>query len=132
MILSNLISNELMPTVSLAIDPAPDDRLPVGFRAPDANKCRGQLECVAREIEPTEVRDVVETVFNDLLRLLECLSLIESHLRQVDAAEETFALFQIIHDEARVLVEFIRRDGLNCDADGRRIARHAGWNYVRC
>ena len=56
------------------------------------------------------------TVFKDLLRLLECLSLIEAHLRQVDAAEETFALFQIIHDEARVLVEFIRQDGLNCDS----------------
>jgi hypothetical protein len=69
-----------------------------------------------REIEGPEVREIVGTVFRDLLRLLECLGLIESHLRQVDAADETFALFQLIHDEACMLVEFIRKDGLNCAA----------------
>ncbi len=114
MILPTPISNELMPTVSLAIKPAPDDRLPAGLRAPDANNCRAQIERVIREIESPEVLEVVNTVFDDLLRLIECLSLIESHLRQIDVAEETFALFQIIHDEARVLVEFNRRDGLDC------------------
>jgi hypothetical protein len=69
-----------------------------------------------REVESPEIREIVDTVFKDLLRLLECLNLIERHLRQVDAAEETFALFQIIHDEARVLVDYIREDGLNCAA----------------
>ena len=113
MILSNLISNELMPTVSLA---NPDDRVPVGLCAPDANQCRAQVERIVREIECSEVREILDTVFKDLLRSLECLSLIESHLRQVDAAEETIALFQIIHDEARVLVEFIRTEALECSA----------------
>ena len=68
------------------------------------------------EIESPEVREIVNTVFRDLLRLLECLALVESHLRQVDAAEETLALFQIIHDEARLLVDYIREEGLNCAA----------------
>ena len=45
--------------------------------------------------------------------MLECVGLVENYLRQVDAAEETFALFQLIHDEARKLVEFIRTDALN-------------------
>ena len=97
MILSNLISNELMTTVSLA---NPDDRVPVGLGAPDANQCRAQIERIVREIECSEVRDVLDTVFKDLLRLLECLSLIESHLRQVNAAEETFALFEKFRDES--------------------------------
>lgn len=121
MILPTLISNELMPKLSLAINPAPGDRLPLGLRALDANNCRVQIERIVREIESTDVREVVETVFDDLLRLLECLSLIESHLRQVDVAEETFALFQVIHDEARVLIEFIRRDGLNCAATSEEL-----------
>ena len=55
------------------------------------------------------------TVFEELLRLLECLSLSESHLRQADAAPETFALFKIIHDEARALVKFIRDEALTCE-----------------
>ena len=104
------------------MNPAPDNRVPVGLRVPDANNCRLQLQQVVREIETPEVGEIAETVFNDLLRLLECLSLIESHLRQVDAAEETFALFQIIHDEARVLVDFIRKDALNCSAMGEELS----------
>jgi len=81
-----------------------------------ATTCGPHLIQLVKRIELAEVRDIVGTVFADLLRLLECLTFIENHLRQVDAAEETFALFQVIHDEARVLVNFIREDGLNCAA----------------
>ena len=62
------------------------------------------------------------TVFEDLLRLLECLSLSESHLRQADAASETFALFQIIHDEARALVKFISDEALTCEEMTEEVA----------
>jgi hypothetical protein len=68
---------------------------------------------VIQQIEPLEVREIIAIVFQDLLRLLECLQLAEGHLRQLDAADETFALFQLIRDEARVLVDFIKTDGLN-------------------
>ena len=112
MILSTLISNGLTPTVRFAVDPASGHRL----RTPDHTSCSFEIDRVVHEIESAEVREIVDTVFKDLLRLLECLSLIESHLRQVEAADETFALFQLIHDEARVLVKFIREDGLNCAA----------------
>ena len=61
-------------------------------------------------------------VFQDLLRLLECVGLVETYLRQVDAAEETVALFQLIHDEARKLVEFIRTDALNSDLLTKELA----------
>jgi hypothetical protein len=64
------------------------------------------------------VREIVRTIFQDILRLIECLGLIENHLRQIDAAEETFALFQLIHDEARALVDFIREDALSCSGMG--------------
>jgi hypothetical protein len=52
-------------------------------------------------------------VFNDLLRLLECLDLIEVHLRKVEFADQTLELFQLIHDEACVLVDFIQTTSLN-------------------
>lgn len=119
MILTTQISSELKPMA--ALNPAAVDRVRVGLLAPDANNCRLQIDRVVGEIDSSDVREIVDTVFKDLLRLLECLSLIESHLRQVDAAEETFALFQIIHDEARVLVEFIRQDGLSCNSLGEEL-----------
>jgi hypothetical protein len=66
-------------------------------------------------ISGIRIRRVVGTVFQDLLRLLECLSIIEGHLRHVNTAEETLAFFQLIRDEARSLIEFIRTDALNCN-----------------
>jgi len=80
-----------------------------------ANACRSQIDGVTRAIEPPEVHEIITLVFDDLLRLLECLSLTESHLSKVEAAEDTFELFQLIHDEAAELVEFIRNEGLNRD-----------------
>lgn len=115
MILPTFISNQLTPATSF---PAAhlDQRSLARARIIDHTSCRLQIDRVVRQIESPEVRKIVNTVFKDLLRLLECLDLIESHLRQVDSAEETFALFQIIHDEARLLVDYIREDGLNCAA----------------
>jgi hypothetical protein len=78
--------------------------------------CGNHANHVVEEISSPAVREIVGTVFEDLLRLLECLSLLEIHLRQVDAASETFALFQIIHDEARALVKFIGEEALTSEA----------------
>ena len=77
--------------------------------------CGYHVNHLVKEIPSPAVRGVVGTVFEDLLRLLECLSMSESHLRQADAASETFALFKIIHDEARALVKFIRDEALTCE-----------------
>ena len=84
--------------------------------------CGYHINHLVREIPSPAVRDTVGTVFEDLLRLLECLSLSESHLRQADAASETFALFQIIHDEARALVKFISDEALTCEAMTEEVA----------
>jgi hypothetical protein len=84
--------------------------------------CGYHINHLVKEIPSPAVRDIVGTVFEDLLRLLECLSLSESHLRQADAASETFALFQIIHDEARALVKFISDEALTCEALTEEVA----------
>ena len=81
---------------------------------PEPGTCPWYLERIVNQIDSAEVKETIQVVFADLLRLLECLSLIEAHLRQVDAADETFALFQLIHDDARGLVEFVRTDAMNC------------------
>ena len=48
--------------------------------------------------------------------MLECLGLVESHLRQVDQAREALGLIQLIHHEAHLLSKFMRKVGLNCPA----------------
>jgi len=69
-----------------------------------------------RDIESPAVREIVNVVFDDLLRLLECLDMIEVHLRKVDSAEQTFALFQLIHDDAHALVDFMQTEALRTEA----------------
>lgn len=113
MILSTFISNRLTPAGSFTVE-SPEQQTPGGSTVPDHASCRVELERVVRGIESHEVSEIIGSVFKDLLRLLESLSIIEKFLRQVNAAEETFALFQIIHDEARSLVNYIREEGLNC------------------
>ena len=81
---------------------------------PEPGTCAWYLERIVNQIDSAEVKETVQVVFADLLRLLECLGMIEAHLRQVDSADETFALFQLIHDDARGLVEFVRSDAINC------------------
>lgn len=106
MTMTNLISNSSCVTNIV--------RSTQTFRpaTPDTKDCRFQISCVVSDIESPAIREIVDVVFNDLLRLLECLDLIEVHLRKVEFAEQTFELFQLIHDDARVLVDFIQTRGL--------------------
>ncbi len=108
----------MIPTISNANQSLNAERGlgPSPARRQRDNPASRQLSRVVDEIDNPQVKAIVGRVFEDLLRLLECLSLIESHLRQVDRAEETFSFFELIHDEARALVEFIRTDALGCAA----------------
>lgn len=121
MTLSNLVSDHSSPSASVVASA----QQKTGFLrvvTPELATRQQEIDRVVRQIKSADVREIVGTVFQDLLRLLECLDLIEGHLRQVDAAEETFALFQLIHDEARSLVEFIRADALNCEVMTEELA----------
>ena len=89
-----------------------------GLPTPESRRSpvRLQIDLLVAHIEHRTVREIVCRVFEDLLCLLESLDLIESHLRRADHASETLVLFQLIHDEARSLVEFIRTKALSADA----------------
>jgi hypothetical protein len=88
---------------------------PNNLHPASVTECRAHLERIVERIPRSRVRRVVGTVFQDLMRLLECLTIIEGRLRHVHTAEESLAFFQLIRDEARSLIEFIRADALNCD-----------------
>ena len=84
----------------------------VSSPAPNSSVTRSLINELVRNISSPPVKQIVGVVFDDLLRLLECLDLIEVHLRKIESAEQTFALFQLIHDEASALVAFIHAECL--------------------
>ena len=107
----------------LIVSSIAEDRVaPLNGGVASLTACRSYLENMVEGISRTRIRRVVGTVFQDLLRLLECLSIIEGHLRQVNSAEETLAFFQLIRDEARSLIEFIKTDALNCNEVSGQLA----------
>jgi hypothetical protein len=79
----------------------------------DHSTCRVELHRVVNQIEPQRVRQVVDTVFTDLLELLERLGQVGSDLHRMETVEETFGALQAIRDEAWALVDFIRSEALN-------------------
>ena len=81
----------------------------------DANSCRNQIARIVQAIESPAVKEIIRVVFDDLLGLLDCLDLIEAHLRKTESAERTLQLFQLIHDDARALLDFIHSRGLRRD-----------------
>ena len=113
MISTKLISSQSIPANSFVITRHSEPGPVANTSSPEPLSCRFYIDRLVQLIDPPEVKGIVVTVFQDLFRLLECLSLIENHLRQVDAAEETLTLFQLIHDEARRFVEFIRTDAID-------------------
>lgn len=100
---------------SLSVTRQAESAWPVNPDVP-ATSCNFTVNELVKQVDPPKAREIVGTIFRDLLRLLECLHPIESQLSHVDDAEETFALFQFIHDEACALVRFIRDDALTCEA----------------
>ena len=92
-----------------------DDVALLDWHIASLTECRSYLENMVEGISGIRIRRIVGTVFQDLLRLLECLSIIEGHLRHVNTAEETLVFFQLIRDEVRSLIEFIKTDALNCN-----------------
>lgn len=93
MISTKLISNQSTPADSGVITRHLQLVPVANLSAPEPPTCRFHIDRVVQQIDSPEVKQIVETVFQDLLRLLECLDLIENYWRQVDVAEQTFALF---------------------------------------
>ena len=112
--------NNQLTTQVLSVEDAATTRVQHNSGLPTQESRRSpvrlQIDLLVEHIEDRTVRDLVYTVFEDLLCLLESLDLIESDLHTVDHARETLVLFQLIHDEARALMEFIRTNALSVDA----------------
>jgi hypothetical protein len=115
-IVVNQLTTQVLPVEGFAATTRVQDNLGLPTTESRRSPVRLQIDLLVAHIEDRTVRDLVYTVFEDLLCLLESLDLIESDLHTVDHARETLVLFQLIHDEARALMEFIRTNSLSVDA----------------
>ena len=72
------------------------------------NQASLQIELLLDSIESPVMRNAAQQVLGDLLRLLDCLHLFDSHLSQIDQAAETLTMFELVHAEASQVVHSIR------------------------
>ena len=77
-----------------------------------------QIDSIVNDISPLPLQQTVRRVFDDLIRLLDCLRMIGTSLHQVG---ETLALFELIDLEARALVEFTKTQALRVEHVNERL-----------
>jgi hypothetical protein len=85
---------------------------------PAVNQTNLQIELLLESVESPAIREAVQPVFRDLLRLLDCLHLFEGFFLQTDQAHETLAMFELVQVEARSLVSNIRIRSLTMQTSG--------------
>ena len=109
-----MIANNTIACLPDCYVPANADRNQFNDQAAESKSsiARLRIEDLVTRIEKPPVRAIVDSVFQDLLRLLECLDLIQSHVRQVEKAGETLTLFHLIHSEAQALISSVKAEAL--------------------
>ena len=68
-----------------------------------------QIDPLLASIESPAVREAVDDVFSDLLRLLDCLRFVGGRWLTANETEKTLAIFALVHVDARSVVESIQQ-----------------------
>ena len=87
-------------------------------RVPEIASFEPQIDSIVADIWPLPLQQTVRRVFDDLIRLLDCLRMIGTSLHQVG---ETLALFELIDLEARALVEFMKTQAPGVEHENERL-----------
>src|SRR2546430_10391733 len=73
-------------------------------------------------VENSAVRVTAQSIMEQVLRLLDWLSLIESNLQKLDTLRENLSLLELLHFEARSLVEYIDRKSTRLNSSHSQIS----------
>jgi|SRR5215472_9722366 len=65
------------------------------------------FDSAVKQIRNPEIREVAQSILEQVVRLLDWLSLIESNFQKLDTLKENLSLLELVHVESRALVEFI-------------------------
>src|ERR1700687_1864438 len=74
-----------------------------------------RIESAVKRIDEPAVRETAGSILEQVIRLLDWLRLIDSNLHKLDTLRENLSLFELVHLEARSLVESIGEKVIEMD-----------------
>ena len=74
-----------------------------------------RVESAIKRIDDLPVRETAGSILEQLMRLLDWLSLINSNTHKLDTLRENLSLLELVHLEARSLVEYIEQKAVEMD-----------------
>jgi len=77
-----------------------------------------QIDLILGNTEYLPILQAVRRIFNDLVRLLDCLQLMEANLHQV---AETLALLELVQADTLSLLDFTEKQALHTDGISQRL-----------
>src|SRR5262245_17601961 len=66
-----------------------------------------EINLATRQIADRELREVSQTILNEMLRFFDWLARIESNLQKLDTLLESLSLLEVLEFEARSLTDYI-------------------------
>jgi len=85
------------------------------------NEVQIQIDAVIQRIDNPIVRDATQSVLGQLLQLFGWLARIEVNLHRLDTLLESLSLLDVVHLEARYLVEFIKTKAMRADGISEKL-----------
>src|SRR5882672_4190036 len=68
-----------------------------------------RVESAIRRIDEPAIRETAGGVLDQVLRLLDWLKRIDDNLHKLDTLQESLSLLELVHFEARSLVEYLKQ-----------------------
>ena len=75
-----------------------------------------EIKTALDKIEDSVVFELTQTVFDEILRVFDRLSLIESNLNKLDTLQENLSILELLHFEIRYFIEFIEAQAMHTSA----------------
>jgi hypothetical protein len=99
-----------------------EDPLPVtGLSEELKARLHSEIKVALAAIEDPVVSEVVQTIFEEILRVFDRLKLIESNLSKLDTLQENLSILELLQFEIRYLIEFIEAKAMYTEGVSERL-----------
>src|SRR5215471_1613804 len=119
----------LIPTISTPEDlllqrlmEQVDEALPVRTPADDLNdRLKVEIRVALELIDDQVVRELGQTIFDEILRVFDRLNLIGSNLHKLDTLMENLSILEVLHFEIRYLLEYVETKAMSTPGLSERL-----------
>ena len=99
-----------------------DEALPVKTPADDLNdRLKVEIKLALELIDDRVVRELGQTIFDEILRVFTRLHLIGSNLHKLDTLMENLSILEVLHFEIRSLLEYLEIQAINTPGVNERL-----------